>query len=119
MHDQPTAGEKITYMTNLPKEYFGDIPADEMRDIIDGMEASRAAEESEDLFGEPISVYTDAQAIEDGVLADITSLCVSFRGQSVNRMTRHLFEDLQPAEAEELPFDGDFDMALASILHTK
>ena len=42
-------------MPNLPQEYFGDIPADEMRDIIDGMEASRADKPSEDLFGEPTS----------------------------------------------------------------
>ena len=69
--NQLTAGEKITYMPNLPQQYFGDIPADEMRDIIDGMEASRAVEESEDLFGEPISVYTRRQAIEDGVLVNL------------------------------------------------
>src|SRR5207244_3795523 len=37
---QPRAGEKNIYMHNLPEQYFGDIPADEMRVIIDGMEAS-------------------------------------------------------------------------------
>ena len=73
-------------MPNLPQEYFGDIPADEMRDIIDGMEASRAVEPSEDIFGEPISVYTDAQAIEDGFLVQITG------EGSVNRVTRAVYD---------------------------
>ena len=86
MHDQPRAGEKITYMPNLPQQYFGDIPADEMRDIIDGMEASRAVEPSEDIFGEPISVYSDAQAIEDGFL-----IAIDGPGR-VNRATGAVFD---------------------------
>ena len=94
MLNQLTAGEKITYMPNLPKEYFGDIPADEMRDIIDGMEASRAAEESEDIFGEPISVYTDAEALEDGFLVQITG------DGGVNRVTRAVYDHfVQPIGA--------------------
>ena len=43
-----------------------------------------------------ISVYTDQQAIEDGVLVDITQAHVSFRGLPVNRMTRALWEEFQP-----------------------
>lgn len=40
----------------------------------------------DDIFGEPISVYTDAQALEDGVL-------VSVPGEGrVNRVTRAVFD---------------------------
>jgi hypothetical protein len=107
-------------MTNLPTEYFGDIPADEMREIVDGMEESRADESTEDIFGEPISVYTDSQALEDGFLVDIACLCVIFRGLPVNRMTRHLFDDLRPfAAADEVTFDAKVQQALRSILRTK
>ena len=73
-------------MPNLPQQCVGDIPAEEMRDIIDGMEASRAVEPSEDLFGEPISVYTDAQAIEDGFLVAIDG------SGRVNRATGAVFD---------------------------
>lgn len=73
-----------------------------------------------DVFGEPISVYTDADAIEDGFIVDIRSLRVVFRALPVNRMTRHLFDDLKPfAEAGADAFGGDFNKALASILRTK
>jgi hypothetical protein len=76
---------------------------------------------ADDLFGEPISVYTDAEAIEDGFIVDLGQFGrISFRGLSVNRMTRHLFDDLKPfADAEAPRFDGDFGKALASILRTK
>src|SRR5882724_6789570 len=74
-------------MPNLPHQYFGDIPAEKMRDIIDGMEASRAVEPSADLFGEPISVYTDAQAIEDGFL-----IAIDGPGR-VNRATGAVFDN--------------------------
>lgn len=43
-----------------------------------------------------ISVYTDQQAIEDGVLVDISQARVSFRGLPVNRMTRALWEEFKP-----------------------
>lgn len=44
-----------------------------------------------DSWGEPISVYTDAGALEDGVLADLRQFpLVYFRGLPVNRMTGHL-----------------------------
>jgi len=73
----------------------------------------------EDFFGEPISVYTDAEAVEDGVLVDIGARA-RFLGFPVNRMTGNLFEDLKPfAEAETPLFEGDFADALASILRTK
>ena len=52
------------------------------------------SQKQDDFFGEPISVYTDAEAIEDGTIADLTQYCVvQFRGFPVNRMTSHLFED--------------------------
>ncbi len=66
-----------------------------------------------------VSTYTDKQAIDDGVLVDIGAR-VRFLGWPVNRMTRHLFDDLKPFVEAELPlFDGDFGKALASILRTK
>jgi len=72
-----------------------------------------------DLFGEVISTYTDKEALDDGTLVDLEER-VSFRGFPVNRMTRHLFEDLAPcAEAEASLFNGDVNRALASILETK
>ena len=43
-----------------------------------------------------ISVYTDEQALEDGVLVDITAALKSFHGKPVNRMTRVLWEEFRP-----------------------
>lgn len=43
-----------------------------------------------------ISVYTDQQALEDGVLVDITAALKSFHGKPVNRMTRALWEEFRP-----------------------
>lgn len=72
-----------------------------------------------DLFGEVISTYTDSDALDDGLLVELRAR-VSFRGLPVNRMTRHLFEDLAPfVEAEAPLFSGDLNQALASILRTK
>jgi hypothetical protein len=74
---------------------------------------------SEDLFGDVISSYTDAAAIEDGFLGELHSGAM-FRGLPLNRITSHLIEDLRPfVEAEAALFDGNFDRALASILRTK
>jgi len=75
----------------------------------------------ENPFGEPISVYTDADAIEDGFIVDLSRLGqITFHGFPVNRMTRHLFDDLKPfAEAVAPALDGHFGEALASILRTK
>ena len=74
---------------------------------------------AEDFFGEPISVYTDAEAIEDGVLVDIGARA-RFLGLPVNRMTGHLFQDLKPFAEDDVALHGDdFSEALASILRTK
>ena len=74
-----------------------------------------------DLFGEPISVYSDTQAVDDGFLVDVSRLTrVRFLGCPINRMPRRLFEDLEPfIEAEAAAFDGSTGKALASILSTK
>ena len=72
-----------------------------------------------DLFGEVISTYTDADAIEDGVLVELQAR-VTFRGLPVNRMTRHLFDNLMPfVEAGAPLINPDLNQALASILRTK
>lgn len=43
----------------------------------------------EEFFGQPVSTYTDAQAVEDGVLASLDGV----RGQN-NRVTRALWDEL-------------------------
>jgi len=65
----------------------------------------------QEFFGEVISVYTDADALEDGVLVDISALNVSFRGMPINRMTGHLWADFQ-----QLGLDND---AIARAIKTK
>ena len=73
----------------------------------------------EELFGEVISSYTDRQAVEDGFLVEL-HMPAFFRELPINRMTRHLFDDLAPfLEAEASLFNGDLSRALASILRTK
>jgi len=75
----------------------------------------------EDFFGEPISVYTDEDAIEDGFIIELDRLVrVRYGGVPITRMTRRLFDDLTPfVDAEAPAFDGNFSRALASILTTK
>jgi hypothetical protein len=83
---------------------------------------SRPLDPGEDEYwGEPISVYTDASAIDDGVLVDLAPFSrVSFRGLPVNRMTRHLFDDLKPFFDSDAEGDAkEFGIALASTLRTK
>ena len=71
-------------------------------------------------FGEPISVYSDDQALEDGVLVDITATRVQYQGVPINRMPRTLWEDFQPFLAPYL-VDGKTTeaQALGNILKTK
>jgi hypothetical protein len=88
------------------------------------MSASKAptSQSLEEMFGEPISVYTDAQAVEDGFIVDLAKFTnVRFLGLPINRTTRHLYDDLEPfakTEAETL-YNGSIGRALASILSTK
>jgi hypothetical protein len=46
---------------------------------------------SQDLFGDVISSYTDAEALEDGTLGELHA-GVIFRGLPINRITSHLLE---------------------------
>ena len=46
--------------------------------------------EKDEFFGEVISSYTDKEAVEDGVLVDISEMKINFREKPVNRMTRTL-----------------------------
>ena len=55
---------------------------------------------------EIISVYDDSQAIEDGVIVDISELKIAFQGRPLNRMTRGLWEDFQPFITFETTFQG-------------
>jgi len=64
-----------------------------------------------ELFGEPVAVYADAQALADGMLVDISPLGLRFRARPVNRMTRGLWADLEPFVNEVNTLD--------SILRTK
>ena len=74
---------------------------------------------SNDLFGEVISSYTDAEAIDDGFLVELHP-AAAFLGLPINRMTRHLFDDLQPAlHLADSAFLEEISQALASILRTK
>lgn len=41
-----------------------------------------------------ISVYTDEQAVDDGLLVDISSYKLHLSGRSVNLITRHLYDEL-------------------------
>jgi hypothetical protein len=53
---------------------------------------------SDDIWedAEVISVYDDSQAIEDGLIVDISELGLDFRGRPLNRMTSGLWDDFQP-----------------------
>jgi len=105
-------------MSNVPQSNYQDIPADELKELMDEMTASEA-NSLEEMFGEPISVYTDAEAVEDGVLVDIGARA-HFLGFPVNRMTGNLFEDLKPFAEDDVALHADdFSEALASILRTK
>lgn len=48
---------------------------------------------STEIFGEPIDCYTDADAIVDGVLIDVTDLGIHFGSRPVNRFTRAVWFD--------------------------
>lgn len=65
----------------------------------------------QEFFGEVISSYTDSDAISDGVIIDISTYRVSFRGMPINRMTQSVMSDFQ-----ELGLD---DGQIASSLKTK
>ncbi len=46
-----------------------------------------------ELFGEPISTYTDEDALDDGLLVDVRGLGLGFiHGTPINRVTRAVFD---------------------------
>ena len=49
-----------------------------------------------DFFGDVVFAYTDAHALCDGGLVDITSLDLAFEDRPINRITDNLFWQLQP-----------------------
>jgi hypothetical protein len=46
-----------------------------------------------ELYGEPISIYTDVDALRDGTLVDVSDLGVQFQGMPINRFTRTVWID--------------------------
>jgi hypothetical protein len=66
---------------------------------------------ADEFFGEVIFDYTNRDALADGVLIDISSYAVSFRGMPVNRMTQTLMVDFQELDLN--------DEQIASSLKTK
>jgi hypothetical protein len=74
-----------------------------------------------EMFGEPISVYTDAQAVEDDFIVDLAKFTnVRFLGLPINRMT-HLYDDLEPfaKSAAETLYDGNLGSAFGCLFATK
>jgi len=74
----------------------------------------------QEFFGEPISIYTDADALDDGVLVDISSLNVRFHNRRINRLTSHAWEEFKPFLIQPGDEDEQVDLnELKSILQTK
>ena len=74
----------------------------------------------EEMFGEPIDVYTDTDAIEDGTLVDLAQFTdIRFRGRPINRMTRPLFEQFKPILDDEEGDAKKFGLRLKWIFRTK
>lgn len=70
-------------------------------------------------WGEPISVYTDQQAIDDGYLVDVQAMRVIHQGTPITRMTRHLWDDFQDF-LKPYTAQGMTELAaLAKIIKTK
>ena len=80
-----------------------------------------AAEELNQFLGDPISVYTDAEALDDGFVVDVSRFTrIRFLGLPVNWMTRRLFDEFEPyIEAHAGGDNRAFGQSLASILSTK
>src|SRR5579872_6549057 len=110
-------------MTNLPHSQEG-ISPEEMKGLMDEMSASKVptSQSLEEMFGEPISVYTDAEAVEDGFIVDLAKFTnVRFLGLPINRMTRHLYDDLEPfaKSAADTLYDGNLGSAFGCPFATK
>jgi hypothetical protein len=73
---------------------------------------------------EIIDQYTDADALADDLLIDLSPLKLTFRGKPINRITAGLWADFQPffpIIGRELEADeDDFDLkAFANCIRTK
>ena len=57
----------------------------------------------EDIFDKftVISIYTDDQAVADGVLVDISSFKLHLNNMPVNRITGHLYHELMACSAHD------------------
>lgn len=55
-----------------------------------------------EFWGEPISVYTDADAIDDGTLTDVSVYDVEFNSRKINRVTNGVFSLLKFGELDGL-----------------
>ncbi len=77
-------------------------------------------EDKDEFWGEPISTYTDAEAIEDGVIVDVSKLYLLFNGMPINRMTNSVWADLEPfVQAGSAAFGGNLMRTLRSMMVTK
>ena len=93
-----------------------------MKGCTDEVSGSNAPESPslEEVFGDVIDAYTDADAIEDGTLVDLTQfLDVRFHGRRINRMTRHLFEQFRTMLDDEEGDAKKFGLRLKWIFRTK
>jgi len=54
----------------------------------------------DNFWGEPISIYTDADAIEDGTLIDVSGCRISFNNKPINRVTDNAFHTLDFAKKQ-------------------
>jgi len=52
--------------------------------------------DKDDIFGPPITVYGDEEALDDGVIVDLSDLALVLAGLPVNRITRSLWDKLIP-----------------------
>ena len=58
---------------------------------------------TDDFWGDPIDKYTDGDALDDGVIVDISAFGLSFRELPINRITSNLLHDLGLADQSQLP----------------
>jgi len=89
--------DHITYlgflMQDVQKSFEEDNKIDRQeREGIEGLGYKEKGGEDWDVVYE----YGDRQAIEDGILADISSLRLSFHGKPINRMTSNLWNKMEP-----------------------
>ena len=81
---------------------------------ISGKESEEAREEEEeesgDFFGEPIYTYTSKQAVDDGILFDITKLNARFEKGLFNCVTANLLSDGYFGAGEQINLSNLMDL---------